>query len=89
MCVREEEATVFNDWLREMKLAFAYGKKAPFWTMVSSAHITLISAAETSSSNVTPEEAKIFLNTEAGLPSQAVLADQDKDADDDMFGALS
>ncbi|XP_065185037.1 X-ray repair cross-complementing protein 5-like [Sycon ciliatum] len=83
-CIELSEVDVFNSHIRTVKRDFSVGSNS-FWNLVSSNGVTLISSDEASSSNVSPTEAKKFI--EADQP-ESVHATPDDDVDADDFADM-
>ncbi len=85
--VREDEATLFNDFLRSMQARERSDKKIrEFMDSLRDEGITLISKVETTSSDVLPKQAKQFL--EEGFKGDVDMGIPDDEEDDDMMDII-
>jgi ATP-dependent DNA helicase 2 subunit 2 len=56
-CVQEEEPDQFNAFLRDLRQTYEDKRRDPFWKLIETTQLTLISSEETSESSVSPAEA--------------------------------
>lgn len=79
-CQRQEPGQ-FNQFLRDTKQKLKSTSKEAFWQKICQEKLSLISHAECSTSDVTAEDSKKFLQDEAP-PQEVEMPSQDESADD-------
>ena len=88
-CKDNDEAKVFNDFLKELKDRFSIGIHKGFYEIIRNSKIGLITKDESFKSNVTKEEANEFFGFTDELIEQVEEQPEDKkDKDDDMFDQI-
>ena len=91
VCVRDDEAGKYNEFMRRIKRVFSRGSYKEFFTMLQQAAmdglpVTLITQKESSiSSNVSHEEAQKFLQNDDEPELMEAGAQKKKPAEDDLM----
>jgi ATP-dependent DNA helicase 2 subunit 2 len=63
-CIQEEEPNAFNSFMSELKNLFKGKRHNDFWQKVVASNITLITVDESTGTDVTKEDAKLFLESD-------------------------
>eukprot|EP01127_Copromyxa_protea_P011894 TRINITY_DN3045_c0_g1_i1.p1 TRINITY_DN3045_c0_g1~~TRINITY_DN3045_c0_g1_i1.p1 ORF type:complete len:657 (-),score=135.16 TRINITY_DN3045_c0_g1_i1:11-1981(-) len=63
-CMQEEESSQFNSFIQQVKKFFKDKRRHDFWQLLVAHRITLISYEESDDSEVSPEEAQEFLQSD-------------------------
>ncbi|XP_064382719.1 X-ray repair cross-complementing protein 5-like [Halichondria panicea] len=86
--IKQSEPTVFNPFLRELKSDFVGTRYAAFWSHVTSEGVTLVSSVECGVSDVTPEQAKQFIEEEASVTESSPAPPEVTDDADGLLAMM-